>query len=342
MTRTRTASVLNPSTSAASVIYPETKDIPRLDEEPLKVLPVQWTHIDPAAPNRTPIRIVTLGQFIVYLPTAQGLQTTVWRDDRTRVLLKCLLAAPAYWLSREQLIAFLWPELDVASGQDALRHALSRLRRTLEPWRVAYGQSQYLASDRETVWLVRTPEDEGRLRMWVDRDHFEWFAHTALQHLEQMPDTQQMRLGQQLAAQALQLYVDHFLPADLHVRWAQATRTRCRRLWLTLLWQLTNVALMKRQFDQAQLLLGQLVEAMPDNEGATSQLMQVQALRGQRGDALRTYRTLASHLASEFGATPATELQQLADAIRSGNIALDTVSPYLNGAVLYSEAIDTN
>ena len=83
------------------------------------------------------------------------------------------------------------------------------------------------------------------------------------------------------------------------------------------------MTVLEKRFDEAQLLLGQLVEAMPDNEGAVSQLMRVQALCGQRGEALRTYRALATYLASEYDSTPMDEVRRLADAIRVGAISHD-------------------
>lgn len=266
----------------------------------------------------TTIRITTLGPFMVYLPTPRGLQIATWRDERTRLLLKCLLAASTYWLTRDQLIELLWPELDSAQGQDALRHALSRLRRTLEPERIAYDRSSYLASDRDSVWLVRNLEDERRLRIWVDRDHFERLGESALQHLRHMSDPQRLRLGQRLATKALQIYRDHFLPADQYADWTQATRSRCRRLWITLLWRMANVALMDHYLDDALVLLGQLVDTVPDDERAVAQLMRVQAACGQRGEALRTYHALSAYMASQLGAVPMEEIQRLADAIRAG------------------------
>lgn len=260
---------------------------------------------------------------MVYLPTARGLQTATWRDERTRTLLKCLLAAPTYWLTREQVIELLWPELDLRQGQDALRHTLARLRRTLEPERMAYDRSSYLASDRDAVWLVRNPEDEGLLRIWVDRDHFERLAPLAIQHLEQASNPQRLQIGQLLATQALQIYGDHFLPADPYDDWTQATRSRCQRLWTTLLWQMAINAVRNRNLDHALLLLGRLVDAMPDDERAVAQLMRVQAACGKRGEALRTYHALSSNLASQLGAAPMDEIQRLADTIRAGTFSLD-------------------
>lgn len=278
------------------------------------------------APRKKTIRITTFGPFTVHWKTPHGSQAAIWRDERTRTLFKCLLAAPTYWLTRDQLIDMLWPELNLAHGQDALRHALSRLRRALEPERAAYDHSLYVSSDREAVWLARRSAHDDThnppLSIWIDRDHFERLAHAALQRLEH---DSQRQLGQQLGTQALLLYRDHFLPADLYVEWATSTRNRCRKLWTTLLWHLANAAMTSRQFDYAQILLGQLVEAMPDNEGAVSQLMRVQAACGQRGDALRAYHSLSRHLASEFGAEPVTELKHLADAIRSGTVSTEAL-----------------
>jgi DNA-binding response OmpR family regulator len=84
-------------------------------------------------PGRT-LQVFAFGQFCMQFET--GSQThSVVGNHQIRMLLKCLVAAPGYRLSREQLCERLWPEHDAVQARDALRQALSRLRRILEPHR---------------------------------------------------------------------------------------------------------------------------------------------------------------------------------------------------------------
>ncbi len=109
-------------------------------------------------PGRT-LQVFAFGQFCMQFET--GSQThTVVGNHQIRMLLKCLVAAPGYRLSREQLCERLWPEHDAVQARDALRQALSRLRRILEPHREGYQPSRYVRTDREMVWLALTASDE--------------------------------------------------------------------------------------------------------------------------------------------------------------------------------------
>src|SRR5690242_2657080 len=56
----------------------------------------------------TPVlRICTLGRFDVSTSAAGGARYPTWGNEQTRLLLKCLLAAPRYRLAREQVIEYM-------------------------------------------------------------------------------------------------------------------------------------------------------------------------------------------------------------------------------------------
>lgn len=78
--------------------------------------------------------------------------------------------------------------------------------------------------------------------------------------------------------------------------------------------------------ERASLLLGRLVDAMPDNEDAAMRLMLLYAATNQRSLALRVYQALCTQLLVAFGAKPAEALQQLAHGIRAGTLADDPLA----------------
>ena len=121
-----------------------------------------------------------------------------------------------------------------------------------------------------------------------------------------------------LGHKALALYRGAFLPADIYSDWTRPTRVRYLRLWVTLLRHLADAAIKRCQYELAMLLLGQLVDALPDDEDAASRLMLVQGATGHRGEAHRTYERLSTHLAATLGIPPTREVQLLAHTIFSG------------------------
>lgn len=233
-----------------------------------------------------------------------------------RVLLKCLLAAPGYRLTREQVIELLWPEQTSNQGRDALRHALSRLRRALEPGRSAYGDSSVLGSSREEVWLIVEPPDDTVAPLWVDRFHFERDALDALDYFKADHPGDAI-LGERLGERARALYAGPFLPAEIYTDWTTETRARCERLWVALTRALADHASAQRRFEHALLLLAELCAALPADEDAASRLMRMQAAMGHRAAALRTYELIRAQLDEHLGVQPTRELKALSQTIRS-------------------------
>lgn len=271
------------------------------------------------------LHITTLGRFDISLPGGDGGRQRLFiAGPQARLVLKCLLAAPDYRRPRDQLVDLLWPELDGMQAREALRQALSQLRRMLEPNRSPYGVTRYLGSDRETVWLVTggarsgsdTSDDDAST--WIDRQQFERSIARAFATLtsegRNPPDPSRVW---DIAGEALALYRGLFLPSDLDLAWTGAARGRCRRLWVTLMRRLAELAVSMRQLDRALLLLEPLVEALPDDESAAARLMRVQAASGQRGEALRTYESLCLHLTDSLDTRPMLEVQELAHTIRT-------------------------
>lgn len=254
----------------------------------------------------------------------------MWSTAQARQLLKCLLASPGYQRARDELIELLWAEQAVERARAALSHALTHLRRTLDPGRSAYSSSAFLGSDRDTVWLdVASPEatsaGDDPAGLWLDVAHFEHRARMALAIFDRAePEGQTVsRYGAQLAEQALALFGGPFLPGDPFADWAAGVRERTLRLWVALVRRLAGHFGAAGHLERASLLLGRLVDAMPDNEDAAARLMLLYAATNQRSLALRVYHALCAQLLAAFGAKPAPELQQLAHDIRSGTLADD-------------------
>ena len=264
----------------------------------------------------TTLRIRTLGQFAASLHAPDGPQNPSWASEQARLLLKCLLAAPTYRLSRDQLIDLLWPHQDASQGRESLRHALSRLRRTLEPGPRTYGTSSFLASNREEVWLIVESGEDVASSVWVDRVHFERAARSAMEALGRQ-DADPDGIGEQRGEYALSLYAGPFLPADLYADWAHTMRTRCQRLWMALVRALADHAVVQYQFERALFLLNELVAASPADEDAAARLMRIQAATGHRAEAIQTYDTVCAQLDTQIGVPPTRELKELCQAIRS-------------------------
>jgi len=256
--------------------------------------------------------IYTLGDFRVVLPGSGQAREAAWRRPQARALLKFLLTAAGYRSTTEQLIEHLWPEVHPDRGREYLRRLLMHVRRALEPDRPPYGVSAYLVSDRESVGLRIDRTDVYESGVWFDAHQFEALAGQALTSSRRGEDMRDP------GDAALDLYQGPFLPHDLYDDWLRPTRQRYHRLWSTLVKRMAGIAVADRQLDRALLLLGNLVEAAPDDEDAAFRLMIVTAAGGMRAEALRLYEALRVELARTLATDPGPQFKSLQDAIRSG------------------------
>jgi DNA-binding SARP family transcriptional activator len=240
-------------------------------------------------------------------------------------LLKYLVAAPEHRRSCEQIIELLWPEVDPDRGRDYLRDTVSRLRRSLEPDRRAYDLSPYVMKDRESVCLVVREPTAHAPGAWLDTQAFEMLGYAALAAFERGEDLRP------LAYSALELHRGPFMALDLYNDWAKSARLACQRLWSTLMRRVALMEWRDQQVDRAILLLGQLLDVVPDDEDATQLAMIANAHVGHRGEALRLFRALSDYVREEHGSEPPAELKALSDAIRSGNSvhSMQQVLPHL-------------
>jgi DNA-binding SARP family transcriptional activator len=188
-------------------------------------------------------------------------------------------------VSLDQAIDQLWPETDLEEGRPRMRNLLHRIRAT--------------SGDV----LVRT---EGALELGpgvqVDAERFERDARTAL------AAPQPSRAG--LARVALSRSTGELLPADQFADWTIVPRERIRRRYLALLDLVSEDAIARGDFDEADRLLDEAITVEPLDESryvrlATSLIAQGRLLRARR------VADQAVAVARDLGVEPSDELVAL-------------------------------
>ncbi|MDZ4862596.1 MAG: BTAD domain-containing putative transcriptional regulator [Gemmatimonadota bacterium] len=190
---------------------------------------------------------------------------------------------------RDLLISLFWPESATSPARNALRQALTMLRRHLG--------ADTMPNPRDEVIRV----DPARLR--VDALGFE------------------RALKEDDPAGALALYRGEFL-AGLHLsglveveRWIEERRAAYRRRAVRCALRLAEAS---RDGDSAVALswVHRAVELAPLDEPAWRTLIAMQVQRGDPGAALASYERLVKLLATEFDTAPAPETQALVASLR--------------------------
>ena len=226
---------------------------------------------------------------------SRGGEPVLLSGRKDQALLGFLALSPGVTYSREKLAALLWSDSGERQARDSLKQALLRLRRCLEPYAI-----EPLVTDRQTVTLNRD-------RLWVDARVFE----TLLQD----------RSAESIA-RAASLYAGDLLEG-LHVQdasfedWLQIERERLRALVTEASAELMALSLEDGRRDRAACAARRLLSLDPLHEAACRTLMQVQAERGERTQALKLYETLRCRLQQELAVEPEPETVALYRSIRS-------------------------
>ncbi|MFN2225994.1 MAG: AfsR/SARP family transcriptional regulator, partial [Anaerolineae bacterium] len=216
--------------------------------------------------------------------------------------------AAARPVSRDSLLALLWPELEPSRARAVLRRNLSLLRKALG--------DEWLVVDRQAVGI-----DPGA-DFWFDVDEFlrrvgAWQAHGHAGD-EDCPECLSA------LAKAADLYQDDFMEG-LSLRdsvefddWQFFQTEELRRELAAALERLVRGHRGQGEYETALAYARRRLTLDPLHEPAHQQLMQLYALAGQRSAALRQYEECARVLDEEMGLEPAAETMALYEQIRTG------------------------
>lgn len=252
----------------------------------------QLQKVDPA-----PLDVATLGQFSVRVGV-RSLSKSALRKRRAGEVLIFLLTSPGLTLTSQQITDMLCPEKDPDAAMDFYHHAISALRRLLEPdLPDRRFPCRYLEVSEERVTLILPPDSK------VDFTAFQ-------QHVKEKE-----------WEQAIALYQGEFMPMDCYAEWAFPIRQHCADLF--------EQALLARAAEcfkagNALACLGHARRAMQHNswqEQAVELGMRAAVELGDRATALKFYRRLEKDLQNELGIEPQMELQQLFLAVKTKRTA---------------------
>lgn len=264
------------------------------------------------------MRIYVLGQFRIDRLERGGWEPVVnrtWRRRRARALLGCLLSSPGRRLGRERAMEALWPDLDMETAANRLNGAVHELRRILEPELARPAASRMLRLERDILELA------GRSQIWVDAETFESLLNEANNMSVSGPDgASHIENIERLLEESALLYSGDYLPEELYSEWSAPRREALRRDWIGLLLKLSELREKRGSFVTAMEPLNRLLAADPTDETAVQRLMLLLTQLDRRGEALNTYRKLATRLQRLYDSEPLPETRDLYEQLRLGTI----------------------
>jgi DNA-binding SARP family transcriptional activator len=234
-----------------------------------------------------PLYVKTLGEFTLQIGP-KTLKKGDLRKRRAGELLALLLSSRGYSLSPDQVCEAMCSEKDPCAAADFYHHAISALRRLLEPdLPDRRFPSRYLEVSGEWVTLKIPPGSQ--------IDFLEFEKHVKEKAWEK----------------AIAIYLGEFLPVYRYKEWSLT-----RRQHLADQFELSLLALAAQQLSNgnAAVCLDLAQRALvhcPWQEQAVMLGMRAALALGNRVIAIKLYQRLEDNLERELGIAPQEELQQL-------------------------------
>jgi DNA-binding SARP family transcriptional activator len=255
------------------------------DPDHKKVSQELFNQLQSALPAR--VKVKTLGRLSVQIGR-RTLSPTVLRQRRAGDVLVLLLASHGQTLSSHQIADALCPDKDPGAAVDFYHHAISALRRLLEPDLTDRRfPCRYLEVNEERVRLILPPGSQ------IDFLAFQ-------QHIEARE-----------WEQAIALYGGEFMPMDRYADWAIPIQQHLSDLFEQAL--LARAAELLARCDAAACLelSRRVLLHNAWQEQAVDLGMRAALLLGDRSTALKLYHRLKRDLDKDLGIEPKPELQQL-------------------------------
>ncbi len=241
-----------------------------------------------------PYRLRMFGGWDLLGPDGEPIDAVRAHRSKGAALLAYLATRPpGQPAQRGDLYPLLWPERNDEAAGNALRSALSRLRRKLPEGAVggkdenrAWVDDSVLTSD---VRAFGRAVEEGRRR------------------------------------EALRLYRGPFLDhvrltaARPFNRWADEQRESYRRQAYEAALALGERAREDGAFSEAEKAYRKALDLAPLKEEAAAGLMRVLAARGERAETLQLYERFTDRLRQELDLVPSADLKDLAERVRAGD-----------------------
>jgi LuxR family maltose regulon positive regulatory protein len=268
--------------------------------QPAPVMPASAQGISSAAAES--IQAFLLGPFELRASGAR-ISDRGWRTSKAKELFAVLLLDRQRAISRDELVAHLWPETDAASALSNFHFTLHALRKALAS-----------AGASEATSVMRTEEGYRLalpLSIHVDLEVF----RRSLRRGREARDAGRSREAVQHLRAAVAVHRGEFL-ADLSAPWIDRQREETNRQLVAAAKELATLELEWKEPREAIRPLEKLLEREPYDEEAHRLLMRAHHESGDAALAMRHYQALEAMLRRDLGAEPEAATRELFQRIK--------------------------
>lgn len=246
------------------------------------------------------LHIQTMGMFKVWVDD-RLLEDKSWGRDKTLQLFQFFISnRHRHGLHKEQIIDRIWEN---ANDQD-FKVALHGINKAIEPNRPARTDPSYIIRQGVSYQLNMD-------KVWIDIESMEQYIIIGNKTYQSDPD-----VAIEAFKEAIHLHQGIYLPNRMYEDWSSEERERIQVLTLGAYITLGELLLSSNPLESIRLAQNALL-IDPCWEDAYRIQMKAYINRGNRPQAIKTYRTCVQVLDKEYGIDPLPETQLLLKNITS-------------------------
>ncbi len=257
----------------------------------------------------TQIEIRFLGDFQFSID-GKSISDNAWKRKTARTIIKILILNGPNIVTIDQLIEACEAHSPSNNNRQTIYSRISDIRHLLEPNLKRATQSEYITRKGNGYAFSFAGE------CWIDIEEFKTHIESATQFEENRDWEQAMSSFKQ----AISLYAGDFLGEDLYEEWTQPFREQYRCKFLSCLERMAALCRQKRHLHESLEYINQAIKLESHHERLYQEKMELQALLGQKEQALDTFQEFHNIADTYLGATPSTETYGLYKQISQGKI----------------------
>jgi DNA-binding SARP family transcriptional activator/ATP/maltotriose-dependent transcriptional regulator MalT len=227
-----------------------------------------------------------------------------WRKRKARLLFAMMSSRCGKDIPRDQLIEYLWPEMDERQALNNFYVAWSCMKQALMPGGTRADTCPYL---EHRGGVCRTSLD----RVVTDLDEFDALLSLAAKARAARDDAAELAALHSVA----NLYRGEVLPGEAYDDWFSALRERCRHDFEDAMLRAANLLEARGNLTGGLSLLRRALEHDPWREDLYQAALRLQMATGQRSAAIETYLACRTRLVEDLGIDPSGETMRLYDQV---------------------------
>ncbi len=238
----------------------------------------------------------TLGPFNVWRGDVQ-INPKEWQREKARQLFQLVVNSRGQWLTREQIVDLLWPDLPAENAFRDFKVALNALHRALEPRRPPITPPYFIVRQGNAYGI------NPQAQLVTDADEF--IDLSASEDVERLQS-------------ALSIYEDDYLPECRYHDWASIERENFRQKYLAAAERLARLRLQSQRWDETLAVCQAALRRDKCWEPGYALMMQAHAAQGNLPQAQAIYQRCVTVLHEELGIEPSSDTQRLQQLITKG------------------------